>query len=178
MEVFFTLAAIAVIILIVRLVINSNKESQTKKNWDRYEQDYKDNHMEKYVNQYLEANKVTPPSNTFKEWASENITEEEEEEDIEEEPEIDKEQYLDELQQQIEEALLAEARAEVNENPHRDDIMQSQFVIYRLENFKEKFEATLLENTNNRYLLSESEITDLMDESIGNVIRVMFKGLI
>lgn len=80
------------------------------------------------------------------------------------------------LKGNLEKDLFAVAKNEVTENPRRDEITQSMFVIHKLEEFVEEMESRLLQSEGEN--LTEQEISSIVHESIGNVMRVLFKGII
>lgn len=88
-----------------------------------------------------------------------------------------KSEIISMLKLEIERELLEVAKKEIDENPNRDNMMQSMFVIHEIESFGEKIEIKIIEEKEH-YKLSEEEISSLVNESIGNVMRGLFKDII
>ena len=89
---------------------------------------------------------------------------------------MNKQKLIALLKSNLEKDLFALAKNEVMENPRRDEITQSMFVIHKLEEFGEEMQSRLFQSEGKN--LTKHEISSLIHESTGNVMRVLFKGII
>lgn len=116
------------------------------------------------------------PSAIMEEWFEELFEEELFEEEFEIEEFLNKEEIISTLKEGIIKGITAEAEKEFLENPTRDYITQSIFVIEVIETFSRKLELKMIEEKE-LYYMSEEEISKLIHECTQNVLKEFFKDI-